>query len=397
MACRGNVAGTSCSGWQVLLVDADVEAGLLELFLDVDFALLDEREKVAAEPGNLGEAHAVLGEVDCLAGEVRRGGIAFCRSGVAVGTEQTLLELHGADGGVDLQRCVEAHVVGAGHGGEELCGPGTAVAAISGKALVDDEDVADGNGDEETMVAEVDDVIVVLDAVETVAVGDLVLAEQDLVRAFERRRHDETAALVVERGQQDWRGGDFLDGGQRWAICLRADSGYDCDGFVGWLLRGFVRLSAGVRGLGLGSLCWLGLRGWLSVSCLEEVGGSGLFGGGAADGSDGCGSGVLDGLLLVAARMVLGLCLGFGCGFGCWFCGLLLGGWFCGLDLGLMGGNCFVDGVLGLGTCCLERGRGERQGCERQDGSDGGVCAHSDLEARRRQSNSYFREVLGCV
>jgi len=56
---------------------------------------------------------------------------------------------------------------------------------------------------------------VVLDAGETVAVGDLVLVEKDLVGALERRGNDESAALVVEGGKQNrrrsdlWRGCEF--------------------------------------------------------------------------------------------------------------------------------------------------------------------------------------------
>ncbi len=118
----------------------------MELLFDVDLALLDERLQVGAEPCDLGEGEAVLGDVDGLAGEVGRGGVALGGCGVAVGAEKLLLELDGADGGVDLERGVEAGVVGAGQGGEKLRGPGTAVAAIVWEAVVDEEGSADGDG-----------------------------------------------------------------------------------------------------------------------------------------------------------------------------------------------------------------------------------------------------------
>ena len=124
-----------------------MEAGLLELLFDVDLALLDERQQVAAQPCDLGEGEAVLGDVDGLAGEMGRGGVAVGGSGVAVGAEEMLLELDGADGGVDLERRVEAGVVGAGHGGEKLRGPGAAVAAILREAFVDVQGAAGGDGD----------------------------------------------------------------------------------------------------------------------------------------------------------------------------------------------------------------------------------------------------------
>ncbi len=99
---------------QIFLVDADVEAGLLKLLFDIDLALLDKRQQIAAQPRDLGEREAMLGDVDSLAGEMRRSGIAFGRSCVAVDVHQMLLEFDGANSGVDLQRRVEVGVVGAG-------------------------------------------------------------------------------------------------------------------------------------------------------------------------------------------------------------------------------------------------------------------------------------------
>ncbi len=203
----GDDAAGGCLG-EVFFVDADVEAGLLELLFDVEFALLDEGEEVGAEPGDLGEGEAVLGDVDGLAGEVGRGGVAFGGCGVAVGVEEALLELDGADGGVDLERGLEAGEVLAGEGVEEEGGPGAAEAAVGGEAVVDAEGVVGGDGDEDAGGAHVVEVGVVMDAFEAVAVGDEVLAEEDLMRAFEGRGYDEAAAPVVEGGEDGgvWRG-----------------------------------------------------------------------------------------------------------------------------------------------------------------------------------------------
>ncbi len=190
-----------------------MEAGLLELLFDIDFAFLHERQQIAAHPGDFGEGEAVLGEIDGLSGEVGRGGVAFGGSGVAVGTEEAMLKLHSADGGVDLQRGVEAGVVRAGQIVEELSGPRTAVAAVGWEALVDDEGGADGNGDQHVLLPHEVNVVVVLDAIEAFAVGNLILAEQNLVRALERWGNDEAAALVVERGKNCRSGGYFFDRG----------------------------------------------------------------------------------------------------------------------------------------------------------------------------------------
>ena len=69
------------------------------------------------------------------------------------------------------------------------------------ETLVDLESSSVGDADQKALAAEVEEVFVVLDAVEAVAVGDLVLVEEDLVRTLERRRNDEAAALVIERGR----------------------------------------------------------------------------------------------------------------------------------------------------------------------------------------------------
>ena len=191
------------AGRQVLSVDADVKAGLLKLLFHVDFALLHQGQEVAAQPGDLGEREAVLCDVDGLAGEMRRGGVAFGGRGVAVDVHQVLLEFDRADGGVDLQRGVKLSVMSAGHGGEKLRDPGAAVAAVCGKALVDLQDAAFGEGDQQPFVAHVEKIFVVLDAVEAVAVSDHILTDENLARALERRRNDEAAALVVEGGQDD--------------------------------------------------------------------------------------------------------------------------------------------------------------------------------------------------
>jgi hypothetical protein len=153
----------------------------LELFLDVDLALLDERKKVSAQPGDLRQREAVLGDVDGLAREMRRGGLSLGRSGVAVGALQALLELDGANGGVDLEWCVEARVVSPCQGGEELRRPRAAVATVGGKTIIDLERSADWESDDEMLGAHVFEVSVVLDPVEAVAVCDHVLAYENLV------------------------------------------------------------------------------------------------------------------------------------------------------------------------------------------------------------------------
>ena len=79
----------------------------------------------------------MLGDIDGLAGKMRRSSVAFRRSRVAVDMHEMLLELHRTNSGVDLQRRVEVRVVGAGKRRKKLRGPRPAVATISREPLVD--------------------------------------------------------------------------------------------------------------------------------------------------------------------------------------------------------------------------------------------------------------------
>lgn len=205
----GRIAVGSIGGGKIFLVDADVKAGLLELLFNINLAFLHERQKIAAQPGDLGEGEAVFRDVDGLTGEVGRGCVALSRGCVAVDVHEMLLEFDGADSGVDLQRCVEVGVVCAGDGSKEFCSPGAAVTTVQGKPLVDLQGVCGRKRDQETFAAQCEEVFIVLNAVEPVTLGYLVLMYEDVVGPSERWRHDEAAAPVVE-GWQDDRGCDLV-------------------------------------------------------------------------------------------------------------------------------------------------------------------------------------------
>jgi hypothetical protein len=167
-----------------------VEAGLLELLFDIDLAKVDEGLKVSAHPGDFETCEATFGDVDGLAGEVRRGGVAPGGRGVAVGVDEALLESDGADGGVDLEWRVEGGVVVAGEDAEEGGGPGAGEAAVFGETVVDAEGITFGQGYELILAAKVEQVGIVSDAVEAVMVGHLILVEENFVGAVERWRND---------------------------------------------------------------------------------------------------------------------------------------------------------------------------------------------------------------
>lgn len=335
----------------------------------------------------------MLGEVDGLSGEVWGGGVAFGRSSVAIGAEQALLELYGTDGGVHLQRRLKARVVGTGKRRKKLCRPGPTVATVSRQTLVYYEGAIGGDGYEELLVAEVEDVIIVLDAVETIAVGNLVLTQQNLVGALQWAGDDEAATLVVERWQDDRCGGHLLHRGERRAIGCRSNDTDDT-----------YRLGGGLYGVADG-----GSGRWVfqMAGCVD---GSGVSLGGnggvqevrrgslalrSSDAGDGGGDNVFDGLrsavVMLEFRLRPGCRSGFGFGTRLWRglgssfrLGAFLGWrWFLrpGLAEGVLrpGVRCGVS-CGGVFSASFKQSWRERQGCERQDGCDGGVCAHSDLK-----------------
>jgi hypothetical protein len=67
---RGEVASRNLGCRQVLFVDADVEAGLLKLLFDIDFTLLNERQELASQPGDLRERKSMFGDINGLPGEM---------------------------------------------------------------------------------------------------------------------------------------------------------------------------------------------------------------------------------------------------------------------------------------------------------------------------------------
>lgn len=114
---------------------------------------------------------------------------------------------------------MEVSVVGTRQIGEELRSPGTAVAAIYGKAFVHIESAVNGERDEKPTVAHLQKISVIANAVETVAVSYEVLVDEDLVGAPKRRRNDETATLVIESGREDRCWVDLLQTGELPSLC----------------------------------------------------------------------------------------------------------------------------------------------------------------------------------
>jgi hypothetical protein len=128
-----------------------------------------------------------------------RGGIAVCRGSIAVDPQQVLLKFDRADSGVYLQRTVEVGVVRARHIGEERRGPRAGVAAVRGQTIIDLQRVACGERNQYPLTPHLDEIGVVLNAIEALAVSNLILMQEDLVGTFQGWRNDEASTLVVEQ------------------------------------------------------------------------------------------------------------------------------------------------------------------------------------------------------
>jgi hypothetical protein len=186
-------------GRQIFFINADVKASLLKLLFNVDLALLHKWHQIAAQPRNLRKRKPMLGEVDRLPRKVRRGGISLGRRCITVSKQQTLLELHGPNSRVHLQRSVEPSIVRAGQRCKEFPSPWTAVSPVARKPLVDKQRPASRNRNQQVLPSQIQNVLIVGDAIEPLAIGHHVLVDKDLVRTFERRRNDQTPAAVVKR------------------------------------------------------------------------------------------------------------------------------------------------------------------------------------------------------
>jgi len=121
-------------------------------------------------------------------------------------------------------------------------------AAIFGEVVVDLEGLILGQGDELFLAAEFEQLGVVAHAVETVAVGHLVLAEEDVAGAIEGVGKDEAAATVVERGNGRAVGGCAGAGGWVRGSLARRVQGGMADGLAD---NQAARGGAGERSRGL--------------------------------------------------------------------------------------------------------------------------------------------------
>jgi len=194
----GHVSRRRFTAWRdgVALVNVDVKAALLELLFNVEFAGLLEWEERVTHPGDLVAGHVGLGNVDGGASEMGAGDVALGCSGVAVHPLKLFLVVNGADGGADFKRAMKESSMLAGQIGEELRGPGAAVAVRFREVLVDREVSRSGEGDEEVVSDAVLQIVLVLDALESVfALRSFILALERGMGAEQRRRQAEVTAM----------------------------------------------------------------------------------------------------------------------------------------------------------------------------------------------------------
>jgi len=230
-------------GADVALINRDVEAGLAELFFNIDFALVLEGIEAVAHPVELGAGETALGDVDGGAGEMGAGNVADCRSSISIGTHQALLVGDRADGRADLESVAELRLMRVRQVGEKRGGPGPAIAPVLGQTRIHRQTGRLGNTDELAIGDAGAEVGIIFNAFEVVGVGLLVLADQRFKRATQGR-HGHDACVAEGIGGHPERG------------LLRGSFG--CSDAVGSFLR---RVGIGVRGVGDFRLGERGVRG----------------------------------------------------------------------------------------------------------------------------------------
>src|SRR5450631_692618 len=112
------------------LVDRDVEAGLLELFLHVDLARLLQSHQLAPHPNDRLAGQPRLANVDRCAGQVRTHDVALSLRCISVGSHQPLLILDRPYRRVHLDGPMKFCGMRARQVGQELGCPRSAVAMI---------------------------------------------------------------------------------------------------------------------------------------------------------------------------------------------------------------------------------------------------------------------------
>ncbi len=123
----------------VVFVDGDVEAALVEFLFHVDDSGVLVAEELVTHPEHFFARKARFGDIDGGAGEVRADYISLGFGSVAVGAHQTLLIFDSANSRTDDQRRVELGLVGARELCKEIGGPGATVPAILRQRWIYDE------------------------------------------------------------------------------------------------------------------------------------------------------------------------------------------------------------------------------------------------------------------
>src|SRR5258706_840221 len=182
----------------VAVGDHHVKTPVAALFFGLDQTERVQIEQVAFDKTNLFFRKASAVEIDSEAGKMRRCGVAFCWSGIAVVTSQSLLSLDGPDGRIDLDLGVELAVVGFGKVLEKIARPGTAIATRRIKAAFNLQRLALLNGYQCTRGLERFEFGVVLNAGQIAAVDFCVLPDQGIARRTEHRIPEDAAEVTQD-------------------------------------------------------------------------------------------------------------------------------------------------------------------------------------------------------
>jgi hypothetical protein len=169
-------------------VNRDVETRLVKLLFYIHLARSSQWHQVGAQPTYLFRRQTLLGDIDGRARQVRRCVVAIGRCRVLIHQSQTPLIRYRPHRRVYLKRTMKPPIMHPGQVGKKLCRPRSAVAPVRWQPGVHPQGSGGRNRNQLLRAAQIEQIGIVLNALQAVFAGSRILPEQRIVGASQRWR-----------------------------------------------------------------------------------------------------------------------------------------------------------------------------------------------------------------